>query len=575
MKPTPNHTRNVLLGLLVVVLLSSMCPSASATEPVADLYQQARDAYHAFLGIPVRERTDAGWQHCIGLLKGVMRVDRHHRFTDKCLYLIGQSYHHMYDASDLLKDRKAALKYYRRLVYGYPKSSLADDAQFCIGLLYVRNDPARAYIELTQVGRLFPHGDMRGRADLLALKLKKRFGYGSRPPIPNAGAAVSTQQLPSVSSRVPDEIKAIRYWSSDGYTRVVLYLRHAARFQPHTLPAVPILKVPLRIYLDIDHCVMNDNLPPLVTIADRQVQDVRVAQFTPTQTRVVLDINSMKDYRVRSVPHPFRLVIDVRGKQTRSWRSALQQFRGRGRGTSPSLAQQLGLAVHRIVIDPGHGGRDTGAIGPGNIYEKTITLDIAKKLKTILEAETNCQVILTRTRDHYLSLAKRTAIANADKADLFVSIHANANRDHYACGTETFFLNFAKDKESARVAAFENAASGKKMSNLENILKKLMLHSKLNESQRLAKDVQNNIIHELRPYYHCVRSLGVKQAPFEVLIGAKMPAILVETAFITNPREEHLLENHTFQERMAEGIASGIESYMHGMNRFAQVGGGS
>lgn len=575
MRPTAIQTRKVLLGILVLALLSSSASSAFAAQSAAELYHQARDAFHASLGKPAAERTDAGWHHCISLLQKAMRADRHHRFTDKCLYLLGQSYHRRYDASNRLKDRNAALKYYRELVYGYPKSPLADDAQFCIGILYLRSDPAQAYVELTKVGLLFPHGDMRQRATLKALELKKLLGYGGKKPSLRPASTSPPLQAPASASQRCDEIKAIRFWAGDDYTRVVLYLSGPAQFQPHMLAAVPKLQVPPRVYLDIKNCVMNPDLQPTMHVGGDLVRDVRIAQYSNSKTRVVLDIHSMKDYRVFSVPNPFRVVIDVRGKQTRSWRTALRKFREDHKGGLPSLAQQLGLAVRRIVIDPGHGGKDTGAIGPGDVYEKDITLAIAKKLKTILEAETGCQVILTRNRDRFISLQKRTAIANADKADLFVSIHANANRAHTACGTETFFLNFAKDKEAARVAAFENAASGQKISNLENILKKLMLHSKIDESRRLARDVQYNIIHGLKPHYHCVKSLGVKQAPFEVLVGAQMPAILIETAFITNPREERLLQNHTFQERIAEGIASGIESYMHNTTRFAEVGGRS
>ncbi len=247
----------------------------------------------------------------------------------------------------------------------------------------------------------------------------------------------------------------------------------------------------------------------------------------------------------------------------------------RARESVPSLARQLALEVRRIVIDPGHGGKDTGAISADHICEKQITLEVARELKRILEQKTGCEVILTRSDDRSMSLEERTAFANSHKADLFVSIHTNAHEDRSRHGTETYFLDLSRDQESARVAAFENATANKKISDLEAILHDLMLNTKVNESSRLAREVQTNMVKKLCPTYGQIRDLGIKQAPFYVLLGAEMPCILIETAFLTNDREEHLLRDRGFQKNLALGISNGIESYIRKMRDFAHGGGRS
>jgi N-acetylmuramoyl-L-alanine amidase len=238
----------------------------------------------------------------------------------------------------------------------------------------------------------------------------------------------------------------------------------------------------------------------------------------------------------------------------------------------PSLAKQLGLGIKRIVVDPGHGGKDCGATGCRRIAEKDITLALAKALKENLEARIGCKVILTRTGDQFLTLEERTRIANDAKADLFISIHANAHLDKNLSGVETFYLNFAKDQESARVAALENAPSRKTMSDLKALLEKLLFSTKINESAALARQVQRNIVAKLRAKGDKVRDLGVKQAPFRVLLGAQMPGVLIETGFITNPEEEMRLNNAQFRQNLVKGISAGVEAYIMETGKVAKTG---
>ena len=225
-----------------------------------------------------------------------------------------------------------------------------------------------------------------------------------------------------------------------------------------------------------------------------------------------------------------------------------------------SLAQQLGLGVRKIVIDPGHGGKDPGAMAFG-LKEKEIVLKISKKLAKVLRNTYRYEVVLTRTKDIFIPLEERTAIANTHKSDLFISIHINAHSDQASGGIETYFLNLATDANAMRVAALENATSTHSIGELQDILATLMKNSKIDESSRLARFVQTNLVSGFGRNYK-PRDLGVKQAPFYVLIGAEMPAILAELSFITNPEEAKLLQNEQYLDKIAEQLAAGIVAYI-------------
>jgi N-acetylmuramoyl-L-alanine amidase len=272
-------------------------------------------------------------------------------------------------------------------------------------------------------------------------------------------------------------------------------------------------------------------------------------------------------------------VVDVRGansKQeqekapTREAREAKEEKRvarkGIRRAEKPdeqvSMARQLGLTVKKIVVDPGHGGKDPGCLLDTGVCEKTIVLSLAQILAKKMEERLGVEVALTRNRDFFLPLEKRTAFANMQKADLFLSLHINAHKQADVYGLETYFLNMATDERAVMVAARENATSEKNISDLQKILNDLMLNTKISESSKLAHEVQKGMVGFARKKYEDVKDLGVKQAPFYVLIGAEMPAILVETGFLTSPVERKRLQNRKYLESIADGIVSGIEVYI-------------
>jgi N-acetylmuramoyl-L-alanine amidase len=235
-----------------------------------------------------------------------------------------------------------------------------------------------------------------------------------------------------------------------------------------------------------------------------------------------------------------------------------------------SMARQLGLGVSRIVIDPGHGGHDPGAHGKG-ITEAELVLDVALRLEKLLAAVPGTEVILTRRTDDFIALQERTAIANREGADLFLSIHANASSSGQARGVETYFLNFANNLSAAGVAARENAASGQAMGALPDFVKAIALNNKLDESRDFATQVQRAMIEKLRGQNKVIRDLGVKQAPFIVLIGAAMPSVLAEISFVTNAQEAKLLKGNAYRQKIAEALFGAVRKYQTSLRHVTAI----
>ena len=243
---------------------------------------------------------------------------------------------------------------------------------------------------------------------------------------------------------------------------------------------------------------------------------------------------------------------------------------GKNRTGGFSMSRQLGLGVSRIVIDPGHGGHDPGAKGKG-VTEAELVLDVALKLEKLLQRVPGVDVILTRRTDEFIPLPERTAIANREGADLFLSIHANASPNAQARGIETYFLNFANNLSAAAVAARENAASGQTMGALPDLVKTIALNNKLDESRDFASEIQRTMLDKLKATNKAIKDLGVKQAPFVVLIGAAMPSVLAEISFVTNPQEAKLLKGNPYRQRIAEALFNAIRKYQTSLKNATSV----
>jgi N-acetylmuramoyl-L-alanine amidase len=235
-------------------------------------------------------------------------------------------------------------------------------------------------------------------------------------------------------------------------------------------------------------------------------------------------------------------------------------------GGDRSLIRALGLKIGKIVIDAGHGGHDTGTIGPNGLLEKDVVLDVAKRLGRLLESRLGAEVIYTRRDDTFIPLETRTAIANQERADLFISIHANSSHDADARGVETYYLNFTSSPEALEVAARENAVSEKSIHELQDLVKKIALKEKIDESREFAGDVQQSLYGGLALNNSGVRNRGIKKAPFIVLIGANMPSILAEISFVSNPTDERKMETAEHRQRIAESLYRGVSKYVSGLS---------
>ena len=418
-----------------------------------------------------------------------------------------------------------------------------------------------------------------------ATKLLRRLPKAStlRPLHPPSPAIVPLKKVSTIQKRQKSVTKPrrspaprsavthIRYGSLPSRTRIVLDTESALAFTHGTLKGDPKKHTPKRIWLDIKGRA-SKKLKSAITLAhDPRVKQIRSGIYNADTVRVVVDAVNFSHYKVFSLKSPHRIVVDIWSSATPSPPSH-QSLPSKKRVpnisiTPDDLARQLALGVSRIVIDAGHGGKDHGAPGyTKGISEKDVVLTLAKRLATKLRTELKCEIILTRSDDHFLTLDQRTSLANQKKADLFISIHANASRNKKAYGVETYFLNLAKDRDSINVAARENATSEKNISDLHTILNSLMKNAKINESSRLAQYVQNALVSDLKTHYSNIRDKGVKQAPFYVLLGARMPAILVETGFISNKRECKRLSSAAYQEKICAGIVKGVKRYIQATN---------
>jgi N-acetylmuramoyl-L-alanine amidase len=365
------------------------------------------------------------------------------------------------------------------------------------------------------------------------------------------------------------EVKSIRHWSNPNYTRVVIDLSRKVPHNHHLLKKDPSIQKPRRLYIDISGATLAKDLVKSIPISDGLLKAVRAGQYKKDTVRVVLDIESLEDYKVFPLTNPYRIVIDVTGTVTD--RTVMDREGSSPRGPTPETTPhgpattRRALKVKTIVIDPGHGGKDPGAIGKRGLKEKDVTFKLSKMLKKELQKKLDSKIILTRDKDAYIPLDERTAIANMRQADLFISIHVNASVNRKATGVETYYLDYAHDKEAMRVASRENFASTEEMGDvLKFILKDLERSGNRIESSGLATYVQESLSSSLRKKYRGIKSNGVKGAPFYVLLNSNMPSILVEVSFISNPRDERRLRDERYLQGIIKGISTGILRYVNG-----------
>ena len=512
-----------------------------------------------------------------------------------------------------LEQYQLVIDAFRRVHRTTPASGYCDDALYSVAKVYgsmigrYEDDSyrERAIEAYRFMARQYPHSKWRGQALETATKLENGGPAETRPgprladPAPgevNEPAIILTSVSPAAAPRYkrrtvieppnglakssgPASIIDIRHHSENGTTRIVLTLDNQIQLKYDRLER------PERLYFDLlDARVSNDFIGGVtVDVNNELVKSARLAQNRSNKARLVLDLNRPVSMDLIWLDNPARLAIDIRDPSdppVQRAESATPEPAPKvvaASYTQPKLAtpkpaettsggkhnliRALGLKMSRIVIDPGHGGHDTGSIGRGGLREKDVALDIAHRLGDLLEERLGADVIYTRTTDEFISLNERPRIANSEEADLFISIHCNSVRNRTARGVETYYLNFTTDSWALNVASRENAAASHSIHELQDLVSKIALKEKIEESKEFATKIQTKLHSGLSQHSKGVPDRGVRKAPFVVLIGAKMPAVLAEIGFISNKSDEALMKTDGYRAGVAEYLFDGIASY--------------
>ncbi len=674
-------------------------------------YQRVINAYRAvYYGAPTSSKADPSavavaetlvemgrrfddekiLNQAIGQYKFLRREYPGSKYRCDALFTIGEIY------KDDLDDTEKARATFVEFLLRYPHNRLVPDAQQAIAQLGREKDEKEAEgkkkpgdsvtKDAEKVAKSEP-GDKPAQADKTKDVQPQTQKEDSEAKSDGAAADSSDGQ----SKHLP-RVTAIRHWSTPDYTRVAIDLENEVKFGSQRISN------PDRIYFDLrDTKLASTLVGKTFDVDDGFLKKIRVAQFQPGRTRVVLEVEDLSRYDAFLLPNPYRLIIDIHGKNTakNSRRASRDDVatadvqappkatsvsdtetvagadtadakieqpitkkdelkaeagkapvttqdvneeakiipksgvpplpkkidnkketpaptkvivdndddddtpveaaethapaRSRNKSASKlsasrkssdidiheakptasgdrSLIRALGLKIGKIVIDPGHGGHDTGTIGPNGLEEKDLVLEVGRRLGKMLETRLGAEVVYTRRDDTFIPLETRTAIANQQRADLFISIHANSSHDPDARGVETYYLNFTSSPEALEVAARENAVSEKSIYELQDLVKKIALKEKIEESREFAGDVQQSLHSGLSAKNPGIRNRGVKKAPFIVLIGANMPSILAEISFVSNPSDERRLETSDYRQRIAESLYRGIAKYVDGLS---------
>ncbi len=376
-------------------------------------------------------------------------------------------------------------------------------------------------------------------------------------------ALEADRAVPSAKvSPSPDKARlfSVRVLSSKTSSRVTMDLSHQVRYETRRLKEDPSKGLPPRIYIDLFSTKLAmDSAKPIV-VDDGVLRQLRVGQFTDDVVRIVIDLTTLGEHNAFLLADPYRLVIDIQGQKNAAPVATIDKSKKRT-ATLPEKGKLSASGIRKIVLDPGHGGKDPGAIGVGGIAEKDIVLAVAKKLERKLKQEMGVEVVLTRRDDRFIPLEDRTAIANAEGADLFVSLHMNASPNGEAKGLETYYLDNTNDEGSLRLAARENSTSRRNVSDLQFILSDMTQNMKLEDSITLAHHLQHSLVDGMSTRLAEVKDLGVKKALFYVLVGARMPSVLVEMFFITNKTEGRAMSEESYQNAVVDALYDGILKY--------------
>ncbi|HWK09989.1 MAG TPA: N-acetylmuramoyl-L-alanine amidase [Vicinamibacterales bacterium] len=581
-----------ILALALTFGLLAAAP-ARAADNARDLYERAL-AQERTVRDASNDATQAAMRRVIAAYERIVAKYPKSGYSDNALWQAANLSMLSYERFGTDADRERARKLFAALISQYPSSSLARRAKAEAAATAHADDPAAS-----SPADEAPDASATG---------------------PQHAAAGTTGKEPAAAPSDTVLLKGIhRSLMPDG-VRVTIELDAEVPYHEEEV------NNPHRVFFDLKGVKAAPSLQDAaLKFDDDVVREIRLGRHPQNTTRVVMDLQGVGGYSVYPMYGPYRLVIDfkrtaaanvagtippslvaslpapppatesnpaplvdttpppapapkvtARASASHSETKApLPSTPAATVAVAPpaansngkfSLSRQLGLGVSRIVIDAGHGGHDPGAQGNG-INESELTLDVAQRLQKLLQKVPDVEVVMTRDSDVFIPLQERTAIANREGADLFLSIHANASRSPAARGIETYFLNFATNPEAEAVAARENAGSGQAMHNLPDIVKAIALNNKINESRDFAETVQKSMVKRLRPRNKTLRDLGVKQAPFVVLIGAGMPSVLAEMSFLTNRQEGVLLKSGAYRQQIAQALFDAIVAYQQALKK--------
>jgi len=650
------------LALLLVCLPAEgkRVPRKNARQLAQSQFGTAQRMREALNGRPLKERTQGQYNRVIEAYWRVYRYSPASPRANESLLAVAEL---MAEEGRVLgKDTyfEKAIEQYRFLRREYPGSPHRFEALFTMGQIYWEDlqQPQQATASFQEFLKSYPNHRLAEQAKQALAEIQKQAKAPRKAPAtakpekkdesrgkpePKAVAADAGLSQPEARSGRP-LVTSIRHWSTPDYTRVAIDLENEVQYEAGRIAE------PDRIFFDLhDTKLASELVGKTFDVEDGFLKRIRVAQYQPGMTRVVLEVQDLAEYSAFLLPNPYRLIVDIHGKTPATTVTAAKEKpapaatkpeagstregakasksgaapspaevakkaeperpepapgtekevkatakptsgptfeavapRGEtlrktqppsvGREARPtasgehSLVRALGLKIGRIVIDPGHGGHDTGTIGNGGYTEKELVLDVSLRLGKLLENKMGAEVVYTRNDDTFIPLESRTAVANQNQADLFLSIHANSSRDRGARGVETYYLNFTSSEDALEVAARENAVSEKSIHELQDLVKKIALKDKIEESREFASEVQSALYAGISKKNAGLRNRGVKKAPFVVLIGANMPSILAEISFLSNAADERKLRTPEYRQKVAEAIYKGVAKYVDGLS---------
>jgi N-acetylmuramoyl-L-alanine amidase len=518
----PEQSGAITLCLLLsLILFFSAYSSVQANPPdrrdlprPERLFSWGQDCKGKLKHSKKRQRIRQNWVRCINYFVKLENYYPEHPLASKALFQAAELSRNLYRWSGKRKDIENARRYYQQVITKSEDNELVDQA-------------------------------------------KEKL------------AKLDDLMIDRQSSRIT-QVNNIRSWTYPNYTRVVLDMDREVQYEQSRSPNPGMATIVLHqavLAHEVEGRLSNATLtlPKQIIFKETALKDLVIS----------IPFRGIKQYKVLPLSDPDRLVIDLFMRPSNGEDPPVLDARAETLPSSKSrivkaLPADAGIKIKTIVLDPGHGGKDPGAIGMSGLTEKEVALDIALRLRNLIQKELGKTVIMTRDTDTYVSLEDRTLIANAKQADLFVSIHTNSHPKRSTRGVEIYLLGRSSDRRARTVAARENSTPEKSVDNLQRVLKSiqhdLVQDYNIEESLKLAHETRDSFLSLLKKDHYDVVDLGVKRAPFYVLLNANMPGILAEVSFISNRVEERRLRSNAYRQTIAEALLEGIKSYLASLN---------